>query len=149
MTPFRVAEILAWELNGTRWERECLARGKDPLAASADDIIGPMPIRMTYDGGKRVLSFEEEWMSDHENEPSPDEIVVEQTPRELVADLREIAGLTKQEAAVTLAIVDGSPIPDGKYYTAPLARRLKTTSKALREAWRRAKTKLLDHWVAD
>lgn len=149
MINVRVAEVLAREIHGTRWEAACLSKGLDPSAATADDVLGPMSLRMTYGGGKQVLPYDDERLAAMLEELEADEPVPDQDPRAFVKEITEIAGLTKTEKRVVGAIVDGSPIPDGKQYTGPLARRLNMTTDAVKKAWSRAKKKLRDNWAAE
>lgn len=147
MINLRVAEVLAHEIHGTEWEATCLRKGLDPSSATADDVLGPLSMRMTYGGGKPVLPYDDERLAEALEELEAEPVVPD--PRAFVAEVTEIAGLARQERRVVGAIVDGSPIPDGKRYTDTLALRLKMTEKAVREAWRRAKKKLRDNWAAE
>lgn len=151
MINLRVAEVLAHEIHGTAWEAACLTKGLDPSTAIADDILGPMPTRMTFDGGKPVLPYDDDRLSEALADVEAPEPVgpAIQDPKAFVTEVTEIASLTRQERRVVSAIVDGSPIPDGKRYTSTLALRLRMTEKAVREAWRRAKRKLRENWVAE
>lgn len=150
MITLRVAEVLAHEVHGTAWEAACLRKGKDPLDATADDVLGPMPTRMTYDGGKPVLPYDDDRLADALAElEAPEPETFHQEPKAFVAEVTEIAGLTKTEKKVVGAIVDGSPIPDGKDYTGPLSRRLGMSGTLLRKHWSNAKKKLRDNWVAE
>lgn len=150
MITLRVAEVLAHEINGTAWEAACLRKGKDPLDATADDILGPMSVRMTYGGGKPVLPFDDDRLADTLAElEAPEPEVFIQEPKAFVAEVTEIAGLSRQEKRVVSAIVDGSPIPDGKKYAGILATRLKMSENAVRLNWSRAKKKLRDNWAAE
>jgi hypothetical protein len=150
MITLRVAEVLAHEVNGTAWEAACLRKGKDPLDATADDILGPMATRMTYDGGKPVLPYDDDRLADALADlEAPEPVTFVQEPKAFVTEVTEIAGLTRQEKRVVAAIVDGSPIPDGKRYTEVLALRLKMTTNAVRLNWSRAKKKLRDNWAAE
>lgn len=149
MTTPRVAEVLAYEILGTRWEYECLKRGLNPSVATADDLLGHMSLRMTYDGGKLILPLEDERLIEALEELEAEPVIVVQDPKAFVAEVTEVAGLTKTERRVVYAIVDGSPIPDGKQYTGPLARRLNMTQAAIWMAWSRAKKKLRDNWAAE
>jgi hypothetical protein len=148
MINLRVAEVLAYEIHGTAWEAACLRKGLNPSEATADDVLGPMSMRMTYDGGKPVLPYDDDRLAEMLADLEAPDPVLNQDPRAFVAEVTEVAGLTNQERRVVSAIVDGSPIPDGKNYTGPLARRLNTTPKAVRNAWERAKSKLRDNWAA-
>ena len=147
MINLRVAEVLAHEIHGTAWEAACLRKGLDPSEATADDVLGPMSTRLTYDGGKPVLPYDDdrlaEMLADLE---APAQ--VDQDLKTFMSEVTEVAGLTRQERRVVSAIVDGSPIPDGKQYTGPLARRLNSTPDAVKKAWSRAKKKLRDNWAA-
>ena len=149
MINLRVAEVLAHEINGTAWEAACLAKHLDPSSATADDLLGPVTTRMTYGGGKPVLPYDDARLAEALDELEADDVVPGQDPKTFVTEVTEIAGLTKQERRVVYAIVDGSPIPDGKNYTAPLAKRLNTTPKAVRNAWEKARKKLRDNWAAE
>jgi hypothetical protein len=148
MIDLRVAEVLAYEIHGTAWEAACLRKGLNPSEATADDVLGPMSMRMTYNGGKPVLPYDDDRLAEMLADLEALDPVVDQDPRAFVAEVTEIAGLTKQERRVVSAIVDGSPIPDGKNYTGPLARRLNTTATAVTTAWAKAKRKLRDNWAA-
>lgn len=149
MITVRIAHILGLEINGTPWERACLAKGKDPLDATADDIIGPMRGDMWDAAGKRVLSFDDEAYMEVMEELIPEDATsYHMDPVDFTREVADIATLTKQEAKIVGAIVDGSPIPDGKNYTGPLTQRLRTTPAAIWKAWSRAKTKLKNEWVA-
>lgn len=149
MITLRIAQILGFEIHGTPWERACLAEGLNPSTATADDLLGPMPVRMTHDGGKQVLSFDDEAYIEALEELIPEEAALyHMDPVDFTREVTEIAGLTRQESKIVGAIVDGSPVPDGKNYSQPLAIRLRTTPLAVRDAWRRAKTKLKNEWVA-
>jgi hypothetical protein len=140
----RIAHVLGLEINGTAWETVCLAKGLDPASATAEDILGPFPTRMTHDGGKRVLWYDAELLADLvEVEPSP-----RADAKQFVREVAEIARLTRLESRLVHAIVDGSPIPDGKNYTGPLARRFRTSTDAIKKTWSRAKKKLRDNWAA-
>lgn len=149
MINLRVAEVLAHEIRGTAWEAACLANGFDPAAATADDILGPMTLRMTYGGGKAVLPFDDERLALVLEEMEAEESVPDQDPKAFVAEVTEVAGLTKTEKRVVGAIVDGSPIPDGKDYTGPLSKRLNMSGALLRKHWSNAKKKLRDNWAAE
>lgn len=149
MISLRLAWILAHEIHGTGWEGACLTKGLDPSSATADDVLGPFSVRMTYGGGKPVLPYDDARVAEALDELEADEITTIEDPKAFMDVVSEIAGLTKQERRVTLAIVDGSPIPDGKNYTGPLARRLNTTPKAIRNAWIKAKAKLRQNWAAE
>jgi len=146
MINLRVAWVLAHEIHGTPWEGACLKKGLDPSSATADDILGRMRDDMWDASGKRVLTYGDDHVFD-ELEAEP--VTPVDDSREFVTEVTEIAGLTKQERRVVSAIVDGSPIPDGKNYTGPLARHLNTTPKGVRNAWERAKRKLRDNWSAE
>lgn len=148
MINLRVAEVLAHEINGTAWEAACLAKELDPAGATADDVLGPMSLRMTYGGGKQVLPYDDERVALLLEELEADEPAPNQDPKAFVTEITEIAGLTKTEKRVVAAIVDGSPIPDGKQYTGPLTRRLNMTTDSVKKAWSRAKRKLRDNWAA-
>jgi hypothetical protein len=143
----RVAAVLAYEIHGTGFEAACLARGLNPGCATADDLLGPMMDGPGKLGGKVILPFDDDRMQqlliDLEAPTTP----YYEDPKTFVAEVTEIASLTKTESRVVRAIVDGSPIPDGKAYTAPLARRLNTTTAAVQKAWSRAKTKLRLNWA--
>jgi hypothetical protein len=146
----RVAWVLAHEIHGTDWEAACLGKGLDPSSATADDVLGPMSVRLTYGGGKSVLPFEDDRVAEIlEGLEADDQVRQIEDPRVFVTEVTDIAGLTKTEKRVVGAIVDGSPIPDGKQYTGPLARRLSMTTGAVQRAWSRAKKKLRDNWVAE
>lgn len=149
MINLRVAWVLAHEIHGTDWEAACLNKGLDPSSATADDVLGPMPVRMTYSGGKPVLPYDDDRVADALEELEADEPAPDLDPKAFVTEVTEIAGLTKTEKRVVAAIVDGSPIPDGKQYTGPLARRLNMTTGAVQRAWSRAKKKLRDNWAAE
>lgn len=149
MINLRVAWALAHEIHGTEWEALALKKGLDPSSATADEMIGPMPTRMTYGGGTPVLPYDDDRLSEALEDLESENQVHHQDSRAFLAEVAEIASLTKQEKRVTFAIVDGSPIPDGKNYTGPLAKRLNTTPKAVRNAWEKAKKKLRDNWVAE
>lgn len=150
MINLRVAEVLAHEVNGTAWEAACLRKGLDPLDATADDILGPMSVRMTYGGGKPVLPFDDDRLADALAElEAPEPGVFHQEPKAFVAEVTEIAGLTKTEKRVVGAIVDGSPIPDGKQYAGVLAKRLGMGSALVWKHWSNAKKKLRDNWAAE
>jgi DNA-binding CsgD family transcriptional regulator len=149
MINLRVAWVLAHEIHGTAWEALCLSKGLDPSSATADDVLGPMSTRITHSGGKPVLPLDDDRVSDLLAELEAEPEIVHQGSRAFMAEVTQIAGLTKQESRVALAIVDGSPIPDGKDYTKPLAKRLNTTPKGIRNAWERAKKKLRDTWAAE
>jgi hypothetical protein len=148
MIHLRLAWVLAHEIHGTPWEEVCLTKGLDPSSATADDVLGPMSTRMTHDGGKPVLPVDDERVTSIVDEMEA-EPVVDVDPRQFVREVTEIAGLTRQERRVVSAIVDGSPIPDGKQYTGPLARRLGSTPDAVKKTWSRAKRKLRDNWSAE
>lgn len=148
MINLRVAWILAHEIHGTPWESECLRKNLDPASATADDVLGPMNVRMTYGGGKQVLPYDDDLLADVLEELEAEEPITID-PRRFVAEVTEIACLTKAEKRVVSAIVDGSPIPDGKQYTGPLAKRLNTTTGAVQRTWSRAKKKLRDTWAAE
>lgn len=149
MINLRVAEVLAHEIHGTAWEATCLAKGLDPAGATADDVLGMMSIRMTYGGGKPVLPYDDDRLAEALEELEADGVVPDQDPRAFVTEVTEIAGLTKTEKRVVGAIVDGSPIPDGKDYTGPLSRRLNMSGTLLRKHWSNAKKKLRDNWAAE
>lgn len=149
MITLRVAQVLAYEVNGTAWEAACLRKGKDPLDATADDILGYMPERMERMGGKLMLPFDDERMAPEIEEMEEAPTVFYQDPKAFVAEVTEIAGLTKTEKRVVGAIVDGSPIPDGKDYTGPLSKRLGMSGPLLRKHWSNAKKKLRDNWAAE
>ena len=149
MINLRVAWVLAHEIHGTEWETACLKKGLDPSSATADDVLGPMSTRITHGGGKQVLPFDDDRLAEVLEELEADEPIPSHDPRAFVTEVTEIAGLTKTEKRVVNAIVDGSPIPDGKQYTAPLAKRLSMTPGAAQRAWSRAKKKLRDNWVAE
>jgi hypothetical protein len=146
MINLRAAWVLAHEIHGTPWEKVCLKKGLNPSSASADDVLGRMRDDMWDASGKRVLTYGDDHVFD-ELEAEP--VTPVDDPRKFMAEVTEVAGLTKQERRVVSAIVDGSPIPDGKDYTGPLARRLNTTPNALRVAWNSAKRKLRDNWSAE
>lgn len=148
MIDLRVAEVLAYEIHGTAWEAACLRKGLDPSEATADDVLGPMSMRMTHSGGKPVLPYDDARLAEVLADLEAPDPVVNQDPRAFVTEVTEVAGLTRQERRVVSAIVDGSPIPDGKQYTGPLARRLNSTPEAVKKAWSRAKRKLRDNWAA-
>jgi hypothetical protein len=145
MINLRLSWVLAHEIHGTKWEDACLARGLNPSSATADDVLGPMSTRMTYGGGKQVLPLDDDLVADLEAEDQP----VVQDPRKFMDEVAQIAGLTKTERRVTLAIVDGSPIPDGKQYTGPLSKRLNMGAALVHKHWSNAKKKLRDNWVAE
>lgn len=149
MINLRVAWVLAHEIHGTDWEAACLKKGLDPSSATADDVLGPMSTRLTYGGGKPVLPFDDDRLAEALEEMEADEPTPDHDPRAFVTEVTEIAGLTKTEKRVVGAIVDGSPIPDGKQYTGPLAKRLNMTPGAAQRAWSRAKKKLRDNWAAE
>jgi len=146
MINLRVAWVLAHEIHGTPWEAVCLKKGLDPSSATADDVLGRMRDDMWDAAGKRVLTYGDDHVFD-ELEAEP--VTPIDDSREFMAEVTEVAGLTKQERRVVLAIVDGSPIPDGKNYTGPLAKRLGTTQGAAQRTWSRAKRKLRDNWSAE
>lgn len=142
----RIAHLLGLEINGTAWERVCLDKGLDPASATAEDILGPFPVRMTHDGGQRILAYDTELLAEiAELEPAP---TSRQNAKAFVREVAEIAELTRLESRLVHAIVDGSPIPDGKNYTGPLARRFRTSTDAIKKTWSRAKKKLRDNWAA-
>lgn len=145
----RVAEVLAYEIHGTAWERHCQARGLNPAMATADDLLGPCIEGSGRMGGKVVLPFDDDRMQEFLVDLEEATPVYHQDPKAFVTEVTEIAGLTKTEARVVRAIVDGSPIPDGKAYTALLSRRLSTTAQAVQRAWSRAKTKLRENWATN
>lgn len=149
MITLRVAEVLAYEILGTRWEAACLGKGLDPSAATADDILGPMSTRMTYGGGKPVLPYDDDRLADALEDLEADEPTPDTDPATFVAEVTEIAGLTKTERRVVGAIVDGSPIPDGKQYAGILGKRLGMGNALVWKHWSNAKKKLRDNWVAD
>jgi hypothetical protein len=149
MINLRVAWVLAHEIRGTGWEAACLNKGLDPASATADDVLGPMSMRMTYGGGKPVLPYDDDRLASSLEDLEAEEIKVAEDPKAFVAEITEIAGLTKTEKRVVGAIVDGSPIPDGKQYTGPLAKRLSMTPGAAQRTWSRAKKKLRDNWAAE
>lgn len=149
MINLRVAEVLAHEIHGTAWESACLNKGLDPAGATADEVIGKMTGDMWDANGKRVLPYDDEQYAEILEELEAEPVALFQDPKTFVREVTEVAGLTKQEARVVGAIVDGSPIPDGKNYTGPLARRLNTTPKAVRNAWEKARKKLRDNWAAE
>lgn len=148
MINLRVAWALAHEIHGTPWETECLGKGLDPSSATADDVLGPMNVRMTYGGGKQVLPYDDDRLAETLEELEADEPVTDD-PRRFVTEVTEVAGLTKTEKRVVSAIVDGSPIPDGKDYTGPLSKRLNMSGTLLRKHWSNAKKKLRDNWAAE
>jgi len=149
MINLRVAEVLAHEIHGTAWEAACLAKGLDPSAATADDVIGKMQADMWDAGGKRVLPYDDDQYAEILAELEADEPAPDLDPKAFVMEVTEVAGLTKTEKRVVGAIVDGSPIPDGKQYTGPLAKRLNMTTDAVKKAWSRAKKKLRDNWASE
>lgn len=149
MINLRTAWVLAHEIHGTGWEAACLGKGLDPSSAAADDVLGPMSIRMTYGGGKPVLPYDDDRLAEVLEELEQDEPIPNTDPKAFVAEVTEIAGLTKTEKRVVGAIVDGSPIPDGKDYTGPLSRRLSMSGTLLRKHWSNAKKKLRDNWAAE
>jgi hypothetical protein len=141
----RVAEVLAYEIHGTAWEAACLKKGLDPSEATADDVLGRMRDDMWDAAGKRVLTFGDDHIFDDlEAEP----VVAIDDPREFMSEVTEVAGLTKQERRVVSAIVDGSPIPDGKQYAVVLSRRLGMGTALVWKHWSNAKKKLRDNWAA-
>lgn len=148
MINLRVAEVLAHEIHGTAWEAACLGKGLDPSSATADDVLGPMNVRLTYGGGKQVLPYDDDRLAGVLEELEAEPVVPDLGPKAFVAEVTEVAGLTRQERRVVGAIVDGSPIPDGKRYTEILALRLKISTNAVRLNWSRAKRKLRDNWAA-
>lgn len=146
MINLRVAWSLAHEIHGTAWEAACLTKGLDPSSASADDVIGPMPTRMTHGGGNPILPYDDDRLTE-----ILDEMEAKDQPldsKAFMAEVADVAGLTRAEKRVVGAIVDGSPIPDGKQYTRTLALRLRATPDAVRKTWSRAKQKLRDNWAA-
>ena len=149
MITLRLAQVLAYEILGTRWESECLKRGLNPSEAAADDLFGPMSLRMTHGGGKLVLPLDDDRVSEALDELESEPATVTQDSRAFVKEVAQISGLTRAESSVVYAIVDGSPIPDGKQYTGPLARRLNKTPAAIWMSWSRAKKKLRDTWAAE
>lgn len=143
MTPLHEAWRQAWAVHGTAWEAECLERGLDPSQATADQVLGYMSVRMWDSDGKQVHTLSDPSMRDQEtSEDRPQDL------REFVSEVSEIAGLSRQERRVVSAIIDGSPIPDGKRYATVLARRFRTTPAAIRQAWGRAKSKIKENWAA-
>lgn len=142
MLPKFEAERLAWAVLGTAWESRCLATGLDPFQASADDILGPMSTRIRDNQSTRVLHLGDVPEGAEQLQDKPE------STREFMAMVALVAGLTRQERRVTQAIVEGSPIPDGKNYSEPIAKRLRTTPTAIRNAWARAKKKLQESWTA-
>lgn len=147
MIHLRLAWILAYEILGTRWEAVCLTKGLDPSSATADDVLGPMRDDIWDGSGKRVLYLDDDRLGEVLDEMEAP--ATTQDPKAFVVEITQIAGLTRQETRVVRAIVNGSPIPDGKNYTEPLARQLNTTPKGVRNAWSRAKQKLRDNWAAE
>jgi len=147
MINLRVAEVLAHEIHGTAWEAACLRKGLDPSEATADDVLGPMSTRLTYDGGKPVLPYDDdrlaEMLADLE---APAQ--VDQDLKTFMSEVTEVAGLTRQERRVVSAIVDGSPIPDGKQYAVVLGKRLGMGTALVWKHWSNAKKKLRDNWAA-
>jgi len=149
MINLRVAWVLAHEIHGTDWEAACLKKGLDPSSATADDVLGRMRDDMWDAAGKRVLAYDDDQYAEILEELEAEPVTATQDPKAFVAEVTEIAGLTKLERRVVGAIVDGSPIPDGKNYTEPLARRLNTTPNTLRVTWTKVKKKLRDNWAAE
>jgi DNA-binding CsgD family transcriptional regulator len=144
----RVAEVLAYEIHGTAWEAACLKKGLDPSSATADDVLGPMSVRLTYGGGKPVLPYDDERLAEVLEELEAEPVVPDLDPKAFVAEVTEIAGLTKTERRVVGAIVDGSPIPDGKQYAGILGKRLNMGVALVWKHWSNAKRKLRDNWAA-
>lgn len=149
MINLRLAWALAHEIHGTPWEVVCLAKGLDPSAATADDVLGPMSTRITHNGGKPVLPLDDDRVSELLAELEAEPETVSQNPRAFVTEVTEIAGLTKTEKRVVSAIVDGSPIPDGKQYAGTLAKRLNMGTALVWKHWSNAKRKLRDTWAAE
>lgn len=148
MIHLRMALVLAYEIHGTGWESECLRLDLDPSSATADDVLGPMPTRMTYGGGKPIMPYDDERLTEMLEELEAEPVLLAQDPKTFVNEVAEIVGLTKTEKRVVYAIVDGSPIPDGKDYTGPLSKRLNMNGTLLRKHWSNAKKKLRDNWAA-
>lgn len=148
MINLRLAEILAHEIHGTGWEAACLGKGLNPSIATADDVLGPMRGDMWDAGGKRVLGYDDDIFRDLLDELEAEPVLLAQDPKAFVNEVAEITGLTKTEKRVVYAIVDGSPIPDGKDYTGPLAKRLSMNGTLLRKHWSNAKKKIRDNWAA-
>lgn len=149
MINLRVAEVLAHEIHGTAWEAACLSKGLDPAGATADDVLGPMSTRLTYGGGRPVLPYDDDRLAEALAEMEADEVMPDQDPKAFVAEVTEIAGLTKTEKRVVSAIVDGAPIPDGKQYAGVLAKRLNMGVALVWKHWSNAKKKLRDKWAAE
>jgi hypothetical protein len=148
MINLRLAWAQAHEIHGTPWEAMCLTKGLDPSSATADDVLGPVSRTGLWDAtGNRVLEYRDE--TDIIETLVEPEVVVYDDPRKFVEEVTEIAGLTRGESRLVYAIVDGAPIPDGKDYTAPLAKRFRTTPAAIRKRWSNAKRKLRDTWAAE
>jgi hypothetical protein len=149
MINLRVAWVLAHEIHGTAWEAECLRKGLDPSSATADDVLGPMSTRITHSGGKPVLPLDDDRVSDLLAELEAEPEITHQSSPAFVTEVTEIAGLTKTEKRVVSAIVDGSPIPDGKQYAGTLGKRLNMGTALVWKHWSNAKRKLRDTWAAE
>lgn len=149
MINLRVAWALAHEIQGTAWEAICLKKGLDPSSATADDVIGPMPTRMTYGGGKPVLPYDDERLAEALEDLEAEDQAYHQDPKAFVSEVADVAGLTKTERRVVGAIVDGSPLPDGKQYAGILGKRLNMGVALVWKHWSNAKKKLRDNWVAE
>lgn len=146
MINLRLAWVLAHEIHGTRWEAECLRKGLNPSIATADQVLGRMHGDMWDAAGKRVLTYgDTDFFDDLEAEPA----VTIEDAREFMGQVTEIAGLTKTQKRVVSAIVDGSPIPDGKQYAGTLAKRLNMGTALVWKHWSNAKRKLRDTWAAE
>ena len=68
---------------------------------------------------------------------------------ELMTEVTGLCGLTKREAQVVRAIVEGGVWGPHAGGYARVALELGTTAKNVKETWLRARKKLIEHWAAD
>lgn len=135
------------------WLYVCMDAGVHPREASADDVLGTQDDRIRTGSGDRVILASEMIVpgGDEEWEGDPldlGESLYDLFPNEVVPDLEvviEVAGLTRKEAEVVSAIMDGTPMGHG--YADRVAFRLGITPVAVRVHWLAAKRKLRAHWA--
>jgi hypothetical protein len=131
------------------WERADLETEADRLLIEAGHRIDRDGI--LYDNaGDRVLSlnrFKSEGLEPEGPEPvSPD--YLDRVDR-FVAEVTEIASLTRQEIKLVEAIAEGEIWSNGTGISARVASRIGTTRHAVWESWRRAKKKLIKLWATE
>jgi DNA-binding CsgD family transcriptional regulator len=139
---------------GKGWFLACLDQRLDPRVATAEEVIGRVDDRIRADSHTRVL-LASELHEVHEsgedwNDPldagSP---LYAEVPEEVVPDIVsvvEVAGLTRREAEVVTAIMEGVPMSHG--YAERLSERFGISAEVVRRHWSNAKSKLEASWVA-